>query len=234
MRVRSLRVSMLSRARLRAAAMIGPIMASSAGRGRAAAKSSTRATRTGRLGVRWAGIAGGSGSIRTESRTTSDRAAGSVSRPGSTGSNSQARAVDVGGRVRRRGRSTGSTSARGPRRSGPSSCGAQLLARVRRSPRPGPPASPSSSSSTGLSRRLARRLGLAPSRPAGSSAFSGFSCFSGSIRVSTSTGTRPLASASRSATRSPVRPSNSTLVVRAERDHERLGCSAGAGVLPSV
>jgi hypothetical protein len=51
----------------------------------------------------------------------------------------------------------------------------------------------------------------------GFGAFSAFSlgAFSGSILVRTSTGTRPLASASRSATRSPLRPSNSTRVVRA-------------------
>ncbi len=77
---------MLRRARWRAAAMSGPMSAPSTGCGAATENSSTRATMTGLSAERWVGRAGGSGSARTESRSTSERAAGRASRLGATGS----------------------------------------------------------------------------------------------------------------------------------------------------
>ncbi len=135
------------------------------------------------------------------SRTTSERAAGSVARPGSTGS------------------ATFSTSS-GSSTSPGSPEWSESLSMPAQRPRSGRTRS-----------RLSTFAGFSCF-----SGFSGFSAFSGdcSIRVSTSTGTRPLASASRSATRSPVRPSNSTLVVRASRTTYASPVAGGSSLPPSA
>ena len=224
---------MLSRARCRAAAMIGPIFGSTAGRGRSGSTSSSRATTTGDV-ADCAGTAtvsvwpiGAGRASRVDSWTLSERAAGRVPRTGSTGSNRMGSGA---------GRGAGSVEAAATSACSSSSRSSAVIwwGSTRPSPSSGAPRTTTSTPecTTGVVGSGSVSSG---SSSASSTVSSGASSSSaaGSIRVSTSTGVRPLASASRSATRSPVRPSYSSRVVADSGTVNVSGDTGGSAVTSS-